>query len=233
MSPSARRLLFGDHPVTAVPVDRRRARLIAAAIRSGQTSADDAFDRALPDALRDVSAHYWTPVRVARLAATWLRETQARTVIDIGSGAGKFCVVAAMLTRCRFTGLEHRASLVAAARELAATFGVDDRVTFVHGGLDAAAGLAGDAYYLFNPFGDYTFRSTRFTDPDVTFTTESQQQDVAATAALLSRARPGTFVITYNGFGGSVPQGYEQIDAATRLPGTLRLWKQKDAGASQ
>lgn len=212
--------------------DSRRVRLIAAAIRAGQASADVAFDAAFPVELRDVSAHYWTPVRVVRLAATWLRETRARTVIDIGSGAGKFCVAAALLTRCRFTGLEHRASLVSAARDLAVTFGVADRVTFVHGGIEAAGTMDAEAYYLFNPFGEYTFSSARFADPDVTFSTGSQQRDIAATAALLSRARPGTFVITYNGFGGSVPQSYEQIDVATRLPGTLRLWKKREDGVS-
>lgn len=232
MAPTPRPASSGDRP-RASGQAHRHARLVAAAIRAGQVSADAAFDRALPDELREVSVHYWTPVRVVRLAATWLRETRARTVIDIGSGAGKFCVAAALLTRCRFTGLEHRTSLVAVARELAVTFGVADRVTFVRGGLEAAEDVVCDAYYLFNPFGDYAFRSAQFSDPDVTFTTESQRRDVAVTAALLSRARPGTFVITYNGFGGSVPRGYEQIDVATRLPGTLRLWKKMEAAGER
>jgi predicted RNA methylase len=209
-----------------LPLSRaRRIRLVAAAIRAGQPSADAAFDRALPPALREVSPHYWTPARVGRVAARWLREIDAQHVVDIGSGAGKFCVVAALLTRCRLTGIEHRASLVDAARDLAKAYEVSGRVTFVHGGLDAAASIVADTYYLFNPFGHYSFDSDQFVDPGVRFTTESQQRDVAATAALLERASAGTFVLTYNGFGGSVPSSYEQLDAASGLPGTLRLWK--------
>lgn len=206
---------------------RRTARLAASAIRSGRASAEAAFDGLLPLELREVADHYWTPLPVVRRAAQWLRETRVRHVVDIGSGAGKFCVAAALLTRCRVVGVEHRQSLVTAARELAATFDVHDRVTFVSGGLDAATGLAAEAYYLFNPFGDYAFDSPRFADPDVSFSAESRARDLIATAALLSRAPAGTFAITYNGFGGKVPLVYEQVDVATRLPGTLRLWKRR------
>jgi SAM-dependent methyltransferase len=206
---------------------RREARLVAAALRAGRAPDDDAFDRFLPPELRDVSALYWTPLRVVRRAATWLREIEAPTVVDIGSGAGKFCVAAALLSRSRFVGLEKRAPLVDAARELAEMFGVDDRVTFVHGDLAATAAPAGDAYYFFNPFGEHAFYSRRFATPSVTVTPETYSRDVAAATALLSRAPVSTFVVTYNGFGGQVPPGYDQIDVATRLPGTLRLWKKE------
>ncbi len=205
---------------------RRAARLMAAALRAGRTD-DGAFDRFLPLELRDVSAQYWTPLRVVRQAAAWLREIQVRTVVDIGSGAGKFCVAASLLTRCRFVGLEKRASLVGAARELAGTFGVDDRVTFVTGDLGATSAPAGDAYYFFNPFGEYSFHSMRFAEPRTTVTPEAFARDVAAAAAFLSDAPPGTFALTLNGFGGRVPAGYVQLDVARRLPGTLRLWKKQ------
>jgi SAM-dependent methyltransferase len=205
---------------------RRAARQVAAALRAGRT-ADVAFDRFLPLELRDVSAQYWTPLRVVRQAAAWLREIEVRTVVDIGSGAGKFCVAAALLTRRRFVGLEKRASLVGAARELAGIFEVENRVTFVTGDLGATAAPAGEAYYFFNPFGEYAFYSTRFAEPGLAVTPEALARDVAAATAVLSGAPVGTFVLTLNGFGGSVPAGYVQLDVARRLPGTLRLWKRQ------
>jgi hypothetical protein len=198
---------------------------VAAALRAGRSSANDAFDRFLPGALSEVSGKYWTPLPVVRRVAAWLREEQVRTVVDIGSGAGKFCVAGALLTRCRFVGLEQRASLVEAARDLAAAFEVDDRVTFVHGNCDATAAPAGEAYYLFNPFGPYHFDSPRFAEPSVTFTSETQRADLAAVAKLLTQAPVGTFAVTYNGFGAKLPPTYEQLDVVLRLPGTLRLWK--------
>jgi hypothetical protein len=206
---------------------RRAARLVSAALRSGRSSADDAFDRLLPEELRSVSDRYWTPVPVIRQAAAWLRETGAKDVVDIGSGAGKFCVAAALLTRCRFVGLEHRASLVDASRELAELFEVHDRVSFICAELSQSTELAAAAYYFFNPFGDYSFESERFAEPGLTFTPETHRRDIAAVRALLSGAADGTILITYNGFGGKVPAHYRQIDVVTRLPGTLRLWKKQ------
>ena len=204
---------------------RRSARLVAAALRAGRSSANDAFDRFLPDSLREVSDKYWTPLSVVRRVAAWLREEQIRTVVDIGSGAGKFCVAGALLTRCRFIGLEQRASLVDAARDLAAAFEVDDRVTFVHGNCDPKTTPVGEAYYFFNPFGPYRFDSPRFAEPTVTFTSETQRADLAAVTDLLTQAPVGTFAVTYNGFGAKLPPAYEQLDFALRIPGTLRLWK--------
>jgi SAM-dependent methyltransferase len=206
---------------------RDEARAFAAAFRGRRVPLDAAFDRFLAAELREVSAHYWSPLRVVRQAAAWLRDIQVRDVVDVGSGAGKFCVAAALLTRCRFVGLEKRAALAEAARELAETFGVGDRVTFVTGDLASSRVPAADAYYLFNPFGEYAFHSRRFADPAATFTPEAQARDVEAATALLSRARPGTFVITLNGIGGPLPGSYEQLDVARRLPGTLRLWKKR------
>lgn len=211
---------------------RRAARLVAAALRAGRPSANDAFDRFLPEALRDVSHKYWTPVPVIRRAATWLRETHVADVVDIGSGAGKFCVAAALLTRCRFIGLEHRASLVDASRSLAGTFEVADRVTFIRGELAQTTNLAAAAYYFFNPFGDYSFESERFSEPGLAFTSETHKRDIVAVHALLSSAPDGTFLITYNGFGGKVPATYLQLDVIDRLPGTLRLWRKADRPAA-
>lgn len=207
--------------------ERRAARLVAAAIRAGRRSANDAFDRFLGTELREVSDQYWTPLQVVRRAADWLRETRVPTVVDIGSGAGKFCVGAALLTRCHYIGVEHRPALVSSARALAATFEVENRVTFIHGNLDAAAPLNGNAFYLFNPFGGYDFGASRFSDPGVEFSPATRSRDIHATAALLAAAPAGTYVITYNGFGGRMPATYEQLEVALNMPGTLRLWKQR------
>ena len=217
-----------DHGRTPARASRRAAWLASAALRAGRAGADDAFDRFLPPPLREVSQQYWTPVPVVRRVASWLRDAKARTVVDIGSGAGKFCVAGALLTRCRFIGVEQRESLVDTARGLAETFGVDERVTFVHGGFNAATTPAGDAYYLFNPFGPYAFSAARFAEPDVVFTPATHRADIAAAIEFLARAPHGTVVITYNGFGGKFPSGYEQIDIDLALPGTLRLWRKQE-----
>lgn len=212
-------------PSADIPPLRLTARRVAEALQTGSCPADRAFDRFLPDELRAVSQQYWTPLAVTKRAAEWLDDLGIRTVVDIGSGAGKFCVAAALVGHCRLTGLEQRSSLVASARALANLFDVDDRVSFVQGALGDVAIPIADAYYLFNPFGEYRFGSQYDVDSAVEFSDAQYARDVAAVEQLLRHAPTGTCVLTYNGFGGRVPANYVLVRVDWQLPSALRLWR--------
>lgn len=212
------------------PVDDLELRFapqLAEALRGGRCPSDRAFDRFLPDQLRVVSGQYWTPLVVAKRAAEWLDELNVRTVVDIGSGAGKFCVAAALAGHCHFMGLEQRSRLVASARTLARVFEVDDRVSFIEGAFGDIATPIADAYYLYNPFGEYLFASRHYFDRELELSDKRHARDVAAVEDLLQRARVGTCVLTYNGFGGRVPASYQQIRVDDEMPNALRLWRKK------
>jgi SAM-dependent methyltransferase len=198
---------------------------IADALRMGRCPTDRAFDRFLPDDLQAISSQYWTPLCVVRRAARWLDDLGVRTVIDVGSGAGKFCVAAALAGRCRFVGIEQRPRLVAAARALAELFEVHDRVRFVEGALGETEVPSADAYYLFNPFGENTFGADERIDGEVELSYERYQNDVALAEALLERAPVGTCLLTYNGFGGVVPPDYQKVRLDRELPNVLRMWR--------
>lgn len=199
----------------------------ATSIRRGGPGADTAFDRFLPADLRRVSTDYWTPLPVIRRVAAWLRAERVDSVVDIGSGAGKFCVATALLTPCRIVGLEERPSLVATAQALAARFEVDDRVRFVPGAFGDVPTPAADAYYLFNPFGEYHFDAALDADDGVVFSDARYARDVDAMTRFLSRAPIGTLVITYNGFGADLPASFEQLRVDLAFRGALRLWKKR------
>ena len=51
--------------------------------------------------------------------------------------------------------------------------------------------------------------------------------DVAAAEDLLRRAPAGTWILTYNGFGGRMPAGYELVRVDWKLAGVLRLWRKR------
>src|ERR1700752_3403136 len=104
---------------TAPRALRVAARQLAEALRTGRCPADRAFDRFLPGRLRVVSSLYWSPLAVAQRSAKWFTDDGGCSVVDIGSGAGKFCVAGALFGKCRFTGLEQRPSLVRSAQALA------------------------------------------------------------------------------------------------------------------
>jgi len=123
------------------------------ALGRGQLVVDRVFDEIYPPDVRRASSIHWTPVDVAMRVTKLLAVEPSATILDVGSGVGKFCIVAAALVAgLRVRGVEHRAHFVDIAREAATKVGVD--VDFAHGTLDAQDPATVDGIYLFNPFGE-------------------------------------------------------------------------------
>jgi SAM-dependent methyltransferase len=220
---------FDDGELTPVDALMRcpPAEQVAAAIRSGICPNERFFDRFLPYELRCVSGQFWTPLPVALRVAQWLDAEGVETVVDVGSGAGKFCVAAALASRCTFIGVEQRPRFVAAARALAGLFGVSDRARFVSGTLGSGVLPVADAYYLYNPFGENLFGPEEHLDEDVELCNERYERDIAFMERFFAQAPDGTLVVKYNGFGGQMPFSYDELHVARDLPNLLRMWRKR------
>lgn len=192
---------------------------------AGLPVSDKEFDACLPESQQRVSARYWTPVRVAVRLATWLAHAGVERVLDVGSGAGKFCVVGALASELTYTGVEHRAHLVEAAEELAERFGVSDRATFQVGTLDAVDLNGCDAFYFYNPFGENHFTATDHLDSTVELNRRRFDREVAKVEHLLERVPLGMHLATYNAFGGRVPDTFDLVHAQIAEVSLLRLWR--------
>jgi SAM-dependent methyltransferase len=202
---------------------------IAYALRAGLCPEDVAFDHFLSEPMRSQSSQHWTPLVVAARAAQWFDECRVRTVVDIGSGAGKFCVAAALAGHCHFTGLEHRAHLVSSARMLARTFKVENRVHFIQGALGNTSVPVADAYYFYNPFEENVSGPAWRIDGDVELSLERHGRDLMTVRELLVAARTGTYVLTYNGLGAKLPASYKRVRTDRELPNVLCLWRKTAA----
>ena len=200
---------------------------VVEAIRKGVCPSDRFFDHHLPCDLRRPSSQHWTPLAVALRVAEWLSGLGVRSVVDIGSGAGKFCVAAALASRCSFTGIEQRVRFVEAARTLAKRFGVDDRVRFVHGALSRDSIPAANAYYLFNHFGENLFGPDEHLSNDVELSFDRYKRDIALMEGFFEQAPIGTLVVKYNGFGGRMPPSYETVFVAREMVNVLRMWRKR------
>jgi predicted RNA methylase len=200
-------------------------REISEAVAAGHYVAEREFDRYLPEGLRQLSALHWTPLKVAAYGARWLHARGVRSVIDVGSGAGKFCVVAALACDLSVTGLEQRERLVDVARSLARLYRVADRVTFVQGVYVGAPLPPADAYYLFNPFGENILNGDEHIDHAVELSDHRYLCDVAAMEQTLRDAPRGAHVMMYNGFGGAVPDTWEEVRPQADVPDLLSLWQ--------
>lgn len=177
-------------------------------LRRGLPVDDACFDQSFPAWLRHLSNVHWTPVAVAAHAARFLVREPGARVLDVGAGAGKLCLVGALVTAGSFHGVEQRAALVEAAQATARLLH-EPRACFVHGDALAVAWSGFDAVYLYNPFADR---------PD------ALDASVRAVQERLEAARPGTRVATYHGFGGAMPPAYRRDFAGEGKLAGLELW---------
>jgi SAM-dependent methyltransferase len=186
------------------------------------------FDGLLARPWREASEIHWTPAEVCLEAARMLRPRPMERVLDIGSGAGKFCILASLAVPGIYTGVEQRGPLVAQARWAGRRLGAW-RAEFIHGDAFDLDWRAYHCLYLYNPFAELMFEEARRIDTSIDVGAERFDARVAATVSRLHAMRPGTRVATFHGFGGFFPSSYRR--AAQRWAGTgdLELWVKKGA----
>ena len=192
--------------------------------------ADDAtFDALYPDDLRRVSRRFWTPVDTARRAAALLFETGARHVLDVGSGVGKFALVAgATNPSLTIVGIEQRVHLFRAATVARDRLGLTN-VRFVHGNATEASWAPYSGFYFYNSFAENLFDPEDRLDDKVDLSFATFAGDVRRTVAALTDARVGTSLVTFYGSSGRVPSSYELVHQEPRGSGWLRLWVKRHA----
>ena len=185
---------------------------------------DEKFDQIYPAEIRKHSSLFWTPVAVAAEAARLLVTAPGTRVLDVGCGPGKFCLVAASLSDGRFTGVEQRSTLVAAARSAAATLQLAE-VEFVHANVLDVDFAEYDAFYIFNPFEEnmHGFKM----DSAVTLSPALFQRYTSYVSDQLGCRPTGTRVVTYMGYADDIPACYDC--EATFFGDDLKLWiKQRE-----
>lgn len=187
-------------------------------------TSDTNFDAHYPPAIRAHAFTHFTPVDVARVAAGFLVKNDGDRVLDVGSGAGKFCCVGALTTAGYFTGIERRAALHAAAEAFAQQHDIE-RVDFLLADVVTADFSAYDAFFLFNPF----FENLGLDDPiDDGFVLKRAAYDhyCAFTRAQLTAMPAGTRLATYYSFLDDVPQEAYRPVAESRVE-KLRFWERR------
>jgi len=183
---------------------------------------DQLFDDQLPTAMRVHASVHFTRVAIAKIAARLLAPRAGMRVLDVGSGVGKFCLVAAQVVpAATFVGVELRPHFVKLARKLAARAELGN-VRFIRADALDLDWTEYDAFYLYNPFAEQlhddrqlVMDQTLSRDPAhfVAYVTGVRQR--------LAAARIGTRVVTFHGFGAPVPYGYDLVESHNER---LQLW---------
>lgn len=205
--------------------DSWKAKSVTRQLRSGEIVSDESFDEVFPDAVRHVSEVHWTPVEVAFRAARLLAPTRSARIIDVGAGAGKFCLVAAAATGADVRGVERSPYLVSVAREAARRMSVAINVR--EGSIESEDPSTFDGIYLFNPFTETLCvpGAVRAFEHDA----RHSASDIRRAERFLRGARVGARVATFCGFGAPMPKRYELILQEQRGGGLLEVWRKTHA----
>lgn len=192
---------------------------------SDSVSGEDAsFDAVYPSAAQTVSRRFWTPVAVAKRAAELFVAHGAKRVLDVGSGVGKFALVAATAApKIQFVGVEQRPHLVEVARQAQRALGLTN-VRFVEGDATESSWAAFDAFYFFNPFAENLFEDEDRLDDRVELSMARFALHVTRVERALRKGAMGSVLVTYHGSSGRIPTCYDLELAERAGSDWLRVW---------
>src|SRR4051812_35462444 len=115
-------------------------------------SSDIEFNRLYPLPIQNLAKRHWTPLDIARKAACFLAAENNVTILDIGSGVGKFCLAASYYKpEAFFFGVEQRKDLIVHA-ETAKEILQSDNTSFVCGNFTQIDFRQYDHFYFYNAF---------------------------------------------------------------------------------
>jgi SAM-dependent methyltransferase len=192
---------------------------IATALRNQVEITDGLFDSLFPTGHRFRSHNHWTPVDVARRACTLLAPTPRESVLDVGSGVGKLCLVGALMTGATWVGVESEPLMIRAAEAAVRRLRLGERVRFVHADATAIDWTTYAAIYMFNPFAESLLHARTNAGAHDRFAL-----NIERTRARLASTPIGTRLVTYHGFGGEVPAGFELEHQELARQDRLCLW---------
>ena len=190
-------------------------------LRQNMDVKDAVFNEIYPPGIQAVAEMHWTPVPVAKLAAAYLAEKPGKKVLDIGSGAGKFCLVGAASTNGFFYGVEQRASITKMSRKIADKHNINN-VEFINSNINEISFSDFEAFYFFNSF----FENIDTSHPiDDTIHPDRDLYDAYSeyVKEQLHKTPVGTRLVTYWSKWDEIPRNFELVDSACN--GFLSFWK--------
>lgn len=184
-------------------------------------TVDDAFNALYDDAVQSLARYHWTPVHVAKMAADFLAQDKQIKVLDIGSGVGKFCLVAAhSYPQVTFYGIEQRQSLIAHAENIREALHIPNAV-FMHGNFTQLNLADYDHFYFFNSFYENLF-GVRKIDDSIAHSSELYNYYTHYLYKALDQKPPGTRLVTYYSLEDEIPEDYCLV--LSQLENTLKFW---------
>jgi len=183
--------------------------------------SDGSFLQFYPDAIQAYAKSHWTPIRVAKKAADFLGAEAGARVLDIGSGAGKFCLIAAHYRPgAFFYGVEQRREMVEQANRVKALTGLKN-LAFMHGNITSVDLRSYDHFYFYNSFYENLIGSERVSD-DLEYSEELYNYYNRYLYRQLDQTPSGTRLVTFHSLEPEVPRDFHVV--ASDMGNLLKFW---------
>jgi tRNA A58 N-methylase Trm61 len=190
-------------------------------IEKGISIEDDDFDEIYPNEIRPMAFTHFTPVEMAIKAAKYLVQKPGTKVLDIGSGAGKFCMIGSVCTNGHFTGVEQRDNLHELGIEIYKKHKLKN-ITFINSNINQIDFSSFDAFYFFNPFYENIIQFDKI-DDTVEVETDLYDEYSNYVKNQLDKMPSGTRLVTFFSAYDEVPKSYKLVSTVDRQK--ISMWE--------
>ena len=182
---------------------------------------DDKFHNLYPFHIQKLADKHWTPLKVAKYAAEFLVPEDGAKVLDIGSGAGKFCLAASHYKpNGLLYGIEQRKDLLDYAME--AKYKLDlNNLSFIHGNFTQIDFKQFDHFYFYNSFYE-NIEGTAKIDHKIQYSLSLYNYYNSYLFNQLEKMPVGTRVATYHTWENQMPPEYYILK--TQFDKLLKFW---------
>jgi hypothetical protein len=193
------------------------------AIGRNEEMEDREFDMMFPKAIQAESEFHFTPIKIAKLAAEYLADSKETKILDIGSGAGKFCMIGSVCTDAFFVGVEQRIHLNSLATQISRKYELTN-LQFIHANITAISFTDFHAFYFFNSFHEQINISGRMDDSQA-WSKKLYEEYSLYVKTELDKMPAGTKLVTYFSYLDEVPDTYEL--QYSYEDSKLKMWRKK------
>ncbi|RTL52097.1 MAG: methyltransferase domain-containing protein [Sphingobacteriales bacterium] len=182
---------------------------------------DATFHQLYPKEIQLLAKKHWTPIEVARTAADFLVSQKNEKILDIGSGVGKFCLVAGYYKPdAFFYGVEQRKSLIEVAEAAKLKLGITNAF-FIEGNFTQLNFNDYHHFYFYNAFFE-NIAGTDKIDESIDYSLELYNYYNRYLYKQLETKPAGTKLVTFHSLENEVPRNYTLVDA--RMDNLLKCW---------
>lgn len=191
-------------------------------IQSNIEIIDSDFDQIYPNKIKKIADIHFTPIQVSKTAAQYLADREGVKILDVGSGAGKFCMIGSACTEGHFIGVEQRKGLCTVAKRITRKYKLTN-VEFIHSNITDISFKEFDAFYFFNSFYENISIFANKIDDEITLNRDLYPLYSAYVKEQLDSMPIGTKLVTYFSFLKEIPDSYKV--KFTKFDEKLKMWE--------